>query len=134
MEAGPAVARFAMLGTAFWAAGVLSVHALAALGGFARPYAAPLLCLTLPAAWLAARCGRRLLRLSPTHLVAGIALLSAPALLLDGVVLTWAPRLYVADPTDQRAAAAWLLWFVGVTIVLAVIMARRPSGPASHQG
>jgi hypothetical protein len=36
------------------------------------------------------------------------------------VALTWMPAVYSLDVGEERAAAAWLLWFVGVSLAIAV--------------
>jgi hypothetical protein len=117
--------RVIPLGIGFWVLGVLSVRVMVPLGLFHAGLALPLLVATLPVTWLAIRLGRRLLGLPADKLVYGMALLSVPALLLDGTVLSVAPTVYCADPLEQRAAAAWLLWFVGATLATAYVIAAR---------
>lgn len=48
-----------------------------------------------------------------------IAMVLAPATLADGFVFGFAPWLYGSDPAHQRAAAAIILWGVGVAILTA---------------
>jgi hypothetical protein len=117
--------RFIPLGIGFWVLGVLSIRIMAPLGAFHPGLALPLLVATLPVTWLAIRLGRRLLALRTDNLVYGMALLSVPALLLDGIVLSIAPAVYNAEPMQQRPAAAWLLWFVGATLATAYVIAAR---------
>jgi hypothetical protein len=118
-----------LLGTSLWAIGVLGIHACAPLGVLAPAWSLPLLFAALPMAWLTLRLLRRVA--GDAGLVEALAIASAPALLLDGVALTWAPWVYGAAVAEQRAAGAWLLWFVGVSLVLAMI---APAGPRVQRG
>jgi hypothetical protein len=54
-----------------------------------------------------------------------VALVALPAALLDGIALTWLPGLYAGNATDQRAAGAWLLWFLGASFAAALAMSHR---------
>ena len=60
-------------------------------------------------------------------LVAG-ALVSAAALMLHGVTLTWAPDLYGHDPDVVRLGSAWLLWGVGAALGMAWLRTRGARG------
>ncbi len=116
--------KLALLGMALWAIGVGGVHLAASRGVFGPAGSPLLLAMTLPLAWATLRLIRRVSG-AGAGMVEATALVSAPALLLDGVVLTWAPWLYDATESGQRAAGAWLLWFVGVSLVIAFAGARQ---------
>jgi hypothetical protein len=120
----PAV-RLAVLGVVLWVMGVAGAHLAAPFGVFAPGLSAPLLLATLPMAWGSVRLARRITGLDAGQLVEGVALVALPAALLDGVALTWMPALYAADAADQRAVAAWLLWFLGASFAIALAMSRR---------
>src|SRR5205823_7423737 len=88
---------------------------------------------TFPIGWLSVRLARRLACLSRETLVRGIALASVVAMLIDGAALRWAPWVYAADDTVIRFGSAWLLWGYGVSLGIALLMARAndpltPSG------
>ncbi len=123
-QPGPII-RLMALGAGLWGIGVLTVHEAAPLEIFSPWFSGALLLLTVPVTWLTLRLVRRVAgRDCPDPFVAmGIA--SVPALLLDGVALTWMPTLYSAVEPQQRAAAAWLLWFVGVGLALSLIVPMR---------
>jgi hypothetical protein len=113
------------LGTGLWVVGVASGHLAAPYGAFTPGFAPALLIATLLMAWLSvrliARVGGR------TTLLEATALASIPALLLDGAAFTWAPQLYSTVEAEQRQAAAWLLWFVGAALAIALFNSvRRP--------
>jgi hypothetical protein len=117
--------KLVLLGGALWAIGMGGVHLAAVWGVFMPAWSALLLAMTLPMAWATLRLIRRVSGADASGMVEVTALVSAPALLLDGVALTWAPSLYDATEAGQRAAGAWLLWFVGVSLVMAFAGARQ---------
>lgn len=106
-------------GVVLWAVGVLSVRILSPLGVFAGPRGWLVLAATVPLVWLTLRL---VVRLAPAFLgvVEATALVSAPALLLDGLAFTATPWIYGQAEGSRRAAAAWLLWFVGVSLAMAL--------------
>ena len=55
---------------------------------------------------------------------AGIAVVTATALLLDGIAHAWFPSLYGSDPALLLAGAAVIFWGAGVGLVLGLIMSR----------
>jgi len=114
---GGMVVRLSALSVGLWVVGVLAVHFAAPFGVFGAPFAAILLIATIPLAWLTVRLAGRF---SPGRIVEAVALASMPALVLDGLALTWMPAVYSVDAGEQRAAAAWLLWFVGVSLAIAI--------------
>jgi hypothetical protein len=118
------VAILVALGGVFW------LLATAAIRWFPRGVADPLrgsigFATTLPIGWLSVRLTRRLAGLSRQELVRGIALASVIAMLIDGAALRWAPWLYAKDDTVIRFGSAWLLWGYGVSLGIALLMARE---------
>lgn len=61
-------------------------------------------------------------RLRPDQLAMAITVVTATALLLDGIAVSQFRALYGSHPTD---AAAAILWGAGVGLVLAMIFNRR---------
>jgi hypothetical protein len=123
---GDKVMQLCALGVGLWVVGVVSAHLAAPFGAFTAGFAPALLIISVPVAWacvrLIARFGGR------TTLLEATALASTPALLLDGVAFTWLPHLYSVVETEQRQAAAWLLWFVGAALAIACVRTARRSG------
>jgi len=112
-------------GVVLWAAGVLFLRFAADAGWLAGsaqmlvyllviPVTAPLL-LTVPGAGGTDRHA----------LVPAAALVSLTALLIDGVVIGYAPWVYASDPDHARACAGALLWGVGVAMALSFVLAPR---------
>ncbi len=118
-------ARLAILGAILWAIGVVAIHFAAPSGAFATRLAFLVLLAAVPMAWGTVRLARRLFLPDGASLVEAVGLVALPAALLDGIALTWAPEIYAADAADQRAAAAWLLWFLGASFAVALVMSRK---------
>lgn len=79
---------------------------------------------TILVAWLSIVIIRRSARLSPDQLLAGVGVVGAVAMMIDGAVLHWWPIVYAADERVLRLGAAWLLWGYGVSLAIALLMAR----------
>ena len=45
-------------------------------------------------------------------------------LLMEAAAATWAPQVHSADPLTQRIGAAWLVWGIGATMLMAVTRSR----------
>jgi hypothetical protein len=79
---------------------------------------------TLPAIWIA----RRIARLDRNQALVSVTLLTATALLLDGVAHAWFRSLYGSDPALIVAGAGAIFWGAGVALTLALIMQRNLAG------
>jgi hypothetical protein len=121
---GGTTTRLYGLGAALWMVGVVSAHLGAPFGMFAAGFAPALLLGTVPVVWLTLRLVGRVAG-GRMPVLEAVALTSLPALLLDGMAFTWMPGVYSASVFDQRQAAAWLLWFVGVSLAAAVLKGAR---------
>lgn len=75
-------------------------------------------------AWLSIVIIQQAAGLSRDQLVAGVCVVGAVAMMIDGVVLRWAPAVYGESETVVRLGAAWLLWGYGVSLAIALLMAR----------
>jgi hypothetical protein len=122
----PSRTQFAILialGLAMWGAATLLIRLwpaaftdpLLGAAGFAA---------MLPVGWLSVWLIARLAGLTPDRVMAGVAVVGATAMCIDGVVLRWAPLVY-GDGDLPRLAGAWLLWGYGVSLAIALTFARR---------
>jgi hypothetical protein len=62
--------------------------------------------------------------LAKEQVPSGILVAGAIAMMIDGVVLHWAPTVYADTETTVRLAAAWLLWGYGVAFGIAFLISR----------
>ena len=82
---------------------------------------------TVPVAWLSVVLTRRIGSLDRDRLLAGVGLVGAVAMMVDGLVLRWAPSIYGAQDTTVRLGAAWLLWGYGISLLIALVISARGS-------
>jgi hypothetical protein len=80
---------------------------------------------TLPAAWLSVWLVKRCGGLAAGQLMAGVGVVGAMAMMIDGAALRWFPGLYGSEETVLRLGAAWLLWGYGVSLAVALGMTWR---------
>ena len=92
-----------------------------------------LFALTIPLAWVLVWCLRRVSAQGRGQVVVGVAIVAAAACLCDAVALTWQPTLYGERPGELLPAFAWLFWFVGISLVLAVAADRRRASRSNDE-
>jgi hypothetical protein len=113
------------LGFMLWMLATLYIHF--APRAFTSPLHGTLGFITaLPIGWLSIRLVRHCARLERSQLVAGSALVGAIAMMIDGLALRFFPWVYSADSEVLRPASAWLLWGYGVSLAVALWLARDP--------
>jgi hypothetical protein len=118
-----------VLGAALWGAATLYIRFLPA--AVADPvWGAVGFATTLPIAWLTVRLIERVGRLAHDQLLAGVVLVGAVAMMIDGVALRWGPGVYASSDGTVRLGAAWLLWGYGLSLAVATYMVRRGKTPA----
>jgi hypothetical protein len=85
---------------------------------------------SIPVCWLCVRGARRWAGLGREQLVAGTAFVVGLAMLIDASALRWAHAVYSTDDAGSifRLGSAWLLWGYGVSLAIALAMARDRSG------
>jgi hypothetical protein len=112
-----------ILGLGLWMLATLYIRYVP--GAFTSPVHSALSFLTaLPLGWLSIRLVRRCARLARSQLVAGTALVGAVAMMVDGLALRFFPWVYSDDLYLFRPASAWLLWGYGVSLAIALWLAR----------
>jgi hypothetical protein len=80
--------------------------------------------LTIPVVWLTIESVALVGKLSRLKTFIAIVILNFTATLLDGVAISWLPSIYGLPAPAHLLAAAWLLWFVGISLYLSFMMAR----------
>lgn len=73
---------------------------------------------TIPAIWI----GRVMAGLARDQTATALIVITATALLLDGIAHAWFPNLYGSDPALIVKGAAVIFWGAGVGLVLGLIM------------
>jgi hypothetical protein len=116
---------FVGLGVLAWLIGVLFIRFAGAMffveGSL---WLIGLYLLTVPVVWLTIESVARLGKLSRLKTLMAVVILNFTATLLDGVAIAWLPSIYGLPASAHLLAAAWLLWFVGVSLYLSLMMAR----------
>jgi hypothetical protein len=116
----------ALYGAVLWflaAILVRTIGPMGALDGFGRWITYALVIPgTVPAIWI----GRALAKLERDQTAIALIVITATALLLDGIAHAWFPSLYGSDPALIVKGAAVIFWGAGVGLVLGLIM----NGPA----
>ncbi|NJS15158.1 MAG: hypothetical protein HC788_11750 [Sphingopyxis sp.] len=120
------LATLIVSGWIFWFVGAIICRVVGDMGWFDGParlivYAA-LIPGTLPVVLLV----RRLAKLDGQHVALGIAIVTAAAIMLDGIALAWFPALYGPGVTQTAASGAVILWGGFVAIALACWFNRVP--------
>lgn len=98
---------------------VRTIGPMGALDGFGQilTYA-----FVIPGTVPAIMIGRVLAKLSRDQTAISLIVITATALLLDGIAHAWFPGLYGTDPALIVKGAAMIFWGAGVGLVLGVIM------------
>lgn len=119
------IVTLAVFGTILWFVAAMLVRLLAPMGaldGMARvlTYA-----LVIPGTVPFILMTRVLAKLERGQTVIGICVVTAAALLLDGVAHAWFPAIYGPDSALWVNGAALIFWGAGVGLVLALFMNGR---------
>lgn len=98
---------------------VRTIGPMGALDGSARVITYALIIPgTVPAIWL----GRALAGFARDQTAISLIVITATALLLDGIAHAWYPSLYGSDPAQIVKGAAVIFWGAGVGLVLGLVM------------
>ena len=112
-----------MMGVVFWAVATAQIRWVPA--SITDSVTGALTFVTsLPAGWLSVWITRRWASLTQVQLPAGILISGATAMMIDGVLLHWAPQVYGEADATVRLGAAWLLWGYGIAFGIAYLMSR----------
>jgi hypothetical protein len=112
----------AIFGTILWFIAAMLVRILGPLGALSGVWRMVTYTLVVPGTIPAVLLARPIARLRRDQTATGITVVTAAALLLDGVAFAWFPMLYASDPASQLAGAAVILWGAGVGLVLGLAM------------
>ena len=118
----PQIAILAVYGVVLWFTAAMLVRIIGPMGALAGGWGALTYALVIPGTIPAIIAARPLAKLRRDQTLAGIAVVTATALLLDGIGHAWFPALYGTDPALIVKGAAAIFWGAGVGLVLAFIM------------
>jgi hypothetical protein len=110
------------LGVFFWLVFALVIRFSNGMGIFGGTIGAVTFLLSIPIAWLLILGIKVMARLSTGQIMSGLGISSATAGLCDGIALTWMPSLYGNESSEVLLGAAYIIWGVGIILILAYVM------------
>ena len=113
-----------MLGIAFWFAAAMLVRFIAPMGALDGNARILTYALVIPGTASMVIVIRKLAGLRRIQTGYGVMIVTAIALLFDGIAHAWFPMLYGPDPALHVAGAAIIFWGAGVGLVLGLLMSR----------
>lgn len=112
-------------GSVLWFAAAILVRMLGPMGALDGGWGLLTYVLVIPGTVPAIIAARPLAKLRSDQTTVGIAVVTATALLLDGIAHSWFPALYGTDAALLVKGAAAIFWGAGVALVLAIMMNRE---------
>jgi hypothetical protein len=112
----------AVLGVVLWFVAAMMLRAIGPLSSGMRVL---LYALIVPGTVPFLMLMKRVARLRNDDMAAGTAVVTATALLCDGVAFGWFPQLYSSDILAAVASAGAVFWGAGVALVLGFMMNRE---------
>ncbi len=116
----------AIYGVILWFAAANLVRVIGPMGAFDGVAGLINFALVIPGTVPAIYGARWIAKLRPDQTAVAISIVTATALLLDGIGHAWLPQLYGTDPALIVKGAAAIFWGAGVGLVLAVLMTKPP--------
>ena len=118
----PQIAILAGYGVVLWLAAAMLVRTIGPMGAFDGAWGMLTYALVIPGTVPAILAARPLAKLRGDQTITGIAVVTATALLIDGIAHAWFPAIYGTDPALIVKGAGAIFWGAGVGLVLAFIM------------
>jgi hypothetical protein len=116
------IVTLAIYGTVLWFAAAMLVRTLGPVGAFDGGWGLLTYVLVIPGTIPFILIARPIARLRHDQTATGIAIVTATALLLDGIAHAWFPAIYGTNPALIVKGAAAIFWGAGVGLVLSLIM------------
>lgn len=116
------ISILAVYGAVLWFLAAMLVRTIGPMGALDGISGIIVYALVIPGTVPAIIAARPLAKLRRDQTVTGISIVTATALLLDGVAHAWFPVIYGTDPALIVKGAAAIFWGAGVGLVLALIM------------
>jgi hypothetical protein len=116
------IVTLVIYGAVLWFLAALLVRVLAPMGALSSMGRVLTYVLVVPGTVPAIMLARPIAKLARGQTAMGITVVTAAALLLDGVAFGWFPQIYGPDPAHWLAGAAVVFWGAGVGLVLGILM------------
>ncbi len=113
------------LGVFFWLVFALVIRFGNGMGIFGGAIGAVTFLLSVPIAWFLILGIKTMAGLTTGQIMTGLGISSATAGLCDGIALTWMPSLYGNELSEVLLGAAYIIWGVGIILILAYVMDTR---------
>ncbi len=114
---------FVGLGVFFWFLALVFIRiAGPTLFVNGNPVLFVLFAVSVPVAWALIKFSAAVGKVQGRALFSAVAIMCLTALMLDGVAITWLPSAYGLPATSLVLAAAWLLWGIGVSLLVAFLL------------
>jgi hypothetical protein len=114
-------------GVILWFLAAMIVRYIGPMGAFVGHALLITYALVIPGTVPFVIIGQRLMGLDKGQIASAIMMITATALLLDGIAFNFFRSLYGTDPKIIMAGAALILWGAGVGLVLGMIMGASKS-------
>jgi hypothetical protein len=111
-----------LIGAVLWLLAAIILRIIAPLGALEGSTRALTYALVIPGTVPFIFITRTLVRLRADQTAIGIAVVTATALLIDGIVVAWFPAVYGGELAQVKACAATILWGAGVGMALSFIV------------
>ncbi len=119
------IATLSMVGAFLWFVAAMLVRFLAPMGALDGMARVVTYALVIPSTVPFILMTRVIAKLGRNQTVIGICVVTAAALLLDGIAHAWFPAIYGPDPALWASGAAVIFWGAGVGLMLALLMNGR---------
>ncbi len=116
------ISILAVYGAVLWLLAAVIVRTIGPMGALDGISGIIVYALVIPGTVPAILAARPLAKLRGDQIIAGIAVVTATALLLDGIAHIWFPAIYGTDAALIIKGAAAIFWGAGVGLVLALMM------------
>jgi hypothetical protein len=116
------IAILAAYGIVLWFAAAMLVRTIGPMGVLDGGWSILTYALVIPGTVPTILAARPLAKLGGDQTLIGIVIVTATALLLDGIAHAWFPAIYGKDPALIVKGAAAIFWGAGVGLVLALFM------------
>lgn len=111
-----------VIGAALWCLAAIVLRIVAPMGALEGAARAITYALIIPGTLPFVFLTRILARLRQDQIAIGVAVVTATALLIDGIIVAWFPVVYGGALPQVTDCAAAILWGAGVGLVLAFMM------------